>query len=115
MPKTSKPAQKYPSFTMRLSEEELARLKNKAGEAKLTPAAFVRNLIAGREVKSGKDLVLLDAINRSLSPIGNNLNQIARHANRYRADANVEGMLKHLSNVQEDLGKLLRLIEKQRR
>ena len=111
MPAPEPPKKKYPSFTMRLSEEELAMLKHKAGLANLSEAALVRKLIAKQEVRAAEDMKLLREIKSALSPIGNNLNQIARHANRFRADAKIQEMTAALVAVQADLGRLLLKLE----
>lgn len=67
-------------ITVRLSESEYIHLKEQSSITGLKMEPFIRNLIAGCNLKprppdSYKDLV------RELSAIGNNINQITRLAN----------------------------------
>ncbi len=80
--------------TVRLTEEELARLKAAAGRAGWSQEAYLRALIEGIDPKPKPPPDYL-AMARELHAIGNNLNQIARKAHalgavdaaRYDAEA----------------------------
>lgn len=102
-----------------LNERERARLADLARSRGLAPAAYLRqrglSLRLPKPLASGKvDPDRLDAIDRlwltacrlrkELSPIGNNLNQLAHHANagRYQAAA-VELALQDLAPLVERL------------
>lgn len=80
--------------TVRLTEDELARLKAAAGAAGWSQEAYLRALIGGIEPKPKPPPDCL-AMARELHAIGSNLNQIARKAHvlnvvdaaRYDAEA----------------------------
>ena len=80
--------------TVRLTEEELARLKEAARRAGWSQEAYLRALIGGIDPRPKPPPDYL-AMTRELHAIGNNLNQIARKAHalgtvdaaRYDAEA----------------------------
>ena len=65
--------------TVRLTEEELARLKEAARRAGWSQEAYLRALIGGIDPRPKPPPDYL-AMTRELHAIGNNLNQIARKA-----------------------------------
>lgn len=90
MPKTKKTKTRNKStyLTIRLSEEEGYRLPAMAEAAGMTKSRFARSVIFNAEVVTiPQDTSLLRAQNLLLAQFGNNLNQLARHANRYRGGA----------------------------
>ena len=66
--------------TVRLTEEELARLKEAARRAGWSQEAYLRALIGGIDPRPKPPPDYL-AMTRELHAIGNNLNQIARQTN----------------------------------
>ena len=63
-----------------MNDKEYAKLKNKATAAGLGTDPFIRNLVAGVEIKP-KPPEEYARLLRELSAIGNNINQIAYWAN----------------------------------
>lgn len=87
--KTTKTRNKSSYLTIRLSDEENNRLSAMAKAAGMTKSQFARSAIFDAEVTViRQDTSLLQAQNLMLAQFGNNLNQLARHANRYRGGAN---------------------------
>ena len=86
---TAKPRKKTPRITLRLSEDELARLKDLSGA--MSVSAYVRNCLFGKEASPRKVRLRVpvkdqEALAQVLGLLGqthfaNNLNQIAREAN----------------------------------
>ena len=72
--------------TVRLTEEELARLKEAARRAGWSQEAYLRALIGGIDPRPKPPPDYL-AMTRELHAIGNNLNQIARKVDAARYDA----------------------------
>ena len=89
-----KPPSHERKATVRLTEEELARLKEAARRAGWSQEAYLRALIGGIDPRPKPPPDYL-AMTRELHAIGNNLNQIARKAHalgtvdaaRYDAEA----------------------------
>lgn len=90
MPKTKKMKTRNKSsyLTIRLSDADRDRLTAKAKAAGLTMSQLARSAIFEAEVTAiPQETSLLRAQNMLLAQFGNNLNQLARHANRYRGGA----------------------------
>lgn len=77
---------------LRLSDDELALIKERAEEAGMSPARYSRERVLGVYLSRGDDLD-----RRHLVKIGNNMNQIARHLN-----SNV-GRKNYVAEVAQDL------------
>lgn len=71
---------KIARFEMKLSYEELEKLKNDSAKAGITKSEYVRRLIMNYVIKEKPDDRFYDVM-RQLTAIGNNLNQIAHKAN----------------------------------
>lgn len=67
-------------LTVRFTPVEYAALKKKAEKAKTKMEPLVRDLVAGCEIVA-RDPEQYEKINRELSAIGRNINQIAHAAN----------------------------------
>jgi uncharacterized protein (DUF1778 family) len=90
MPKTKKTKTQNKSnyLTIRLSDEDRNRLAAMAEAAGMTMSQYARSAIFNAEVVTIlQDTSLLRAQNLLLAQFGNNLNHLARHANRYRGGA----------------------------
>lgn len=73
--------QRQNRVVVRLSDEELERLKGKAEKVGLTPASFLRELATRQKIRSPvMDYEAGMEVYRELKRIGNNLNQLARDA-----------------------------------
>ena len=94
---------------IRLSNEQYATLEAKAQAAGLKPAQIVRQIAAGIKVAPRKQPIISDDIAASIATqlryIGNNLNQLARHAN---SGGSVSKSV--LEGIQEELGNLWRFL-----
>ena len=75
--------------TVRLTEEELARLKEAARRAGWSQEAYLRALIGGIDPRPKPPPDYL-AMTRELHAIGNNLNQLARWVNSTKPASAVE-------------------------
>ena len=87
-------------ISIRLSEKEYAHLKEQADLAGLKIEPFLRNLISGVKMKPRPKEEWAELI-RQISAVGNNINQIAHHAN-------IHGLTdkQTLFNVQQELAKI---------
>lgn len=89
-----------------LSEEEDKLLKEKSMKAGLSESDFIRAYINGYKVKEKPDENFYYIL-RNLSGIANNLNQIARVANRDRYvnsdsyNANMQKVVDFITDIQE--------------
>ena len=87
---TLRPSRRQPrgearrQFKVRMSEDEIADLKAKAEAAGMDASAFIRTAV-------GQSVILRDneaqRVVYLLSTVANNLNQLARHANTYKSEA----------------------------
>ncbi|WP_190941488.1 plasmid mobilization protein [Paracoccus yeei] len=75
-----------PKFGVRLPPATRAILTQRAKAAGLSKGALIRALIEGAPLVSGADQAAAQQTNAQLARIGNNLNQLARHANSTRGD-----------------------------
>ena len=89
--------------TIRLTQEEYEKLKEKANTLGITTSAYIRKKILGNREKvlTKCDKDLLYEINR----IGNNLNQIAKHCNINKSVDKL--VLQELVTIEQQLQKLL--------
>ena len=88
--------------TIRLTQEEYEKLKEKANTLGITTSAYIRKILGNREkVLTKCDKELLYELNR----IGNNLNQIAKHCNINKSVDKL--VLQELVAIEQQLQKLL--------
>ena len=88
--------------TVRLTEEELARLKEAARRAGWSQEAYLRALIGGIDPRPKPPPDYL-AMTRELHAIGNNLNQIARyfHGGGLASRGMLEELKKCIAEIRE--------------
>ena len=90
---------------LKLSDSEYAEIEKKAELAGLTRTQLIRMLIMGEEIRAKPPEEYLKLV-REINAIGNNINQIAKHANEtgavYKSD------VEELTAGQREIQKLLR-------
>lgn len=69
------------SINLKLTESDYNSVKEKAEELGMKPTQYVRQMTLRGEIKSRYTLVQLDLM-RKLAGMANNLNQVARQANK---------------------------------
>lgn len=91
-------------FHMRLTESEYTALREKAGNAGVSRAVFLRNLFMDRPVADRETAEQLRALTVEISRIGNNINQIAHRWNESGADyRDIEPVHKMLGEIARKL------------
>lgn len=68
-------------FNMWLSEEEKAKIQEKANKAGISMSEYIRRCALSRKIPQYGDVAVLREISAELGKIGSNLNQIAHHLN----------------------------------
>lgn len=97
---------------VRVSDEERSRWLLKAKNAGVTLSALIRQGLEGAPVRRPRRRVATDpALLRELARIGNNLNQIARWANRNKLGAEAQGILVALIEIDRELAALRQAVE----
>lgn len=87
---TLKPTRRQPrgearkQIKIRMSDDEIADLKARAEKAEMDASAFIRTAIGQAVIVRDKDAQRVVYL---LSTIANNLNQLARHANTHKSEA----------------------------
>lgn len=83
----------------------------KAKEQGATLTELIVTAVDGTKFSRRKRINVDPALIRELAKLGNNLNQIARWANRYKADANALAVVAELINIDREIARITRLIE----
>lgn len=83
----------------------------KAKEQGTTLTELIVTAVGGTKFSRRKRINVDPALIRELAKLGNNLNQIARWANRYKADANALAVIAELINIDREIARITRLIE----
>lgn len=83
----------------------------KAKERGTTLTELIVTAVDGTKFSRRKRINVDPALIRELAKLGNNLNQIARWANRYKADANALAVIAELINIDREIARITRLIE----
>lgn len=83
----------------------------KAKEQGTTLTELIITAVDGTKVKRRKRVNVDPALIRQLARLGNNLNQIAKWANRYKADANALAIIAELINIDREIAGITRVIE----
>jgi len=92
---------------LRVSEDERTRWLGKATEAGVTLSALIRQGLDGLPARRQRRRVSTDpALLRELARIGNNLNQVARWANRNKAGTEARGVVAALIEIDRELSAL---------
>ena len=68
-------------FNMWLSQEEKAKIQEKANKAGISMSEYIRRCALSRKIPQYGDVAVLREISAELGKIGSNLNQIAHHLN----------------------------------
>ena len=89
----------------RVSDAEMECLDERAHECGLTLSAFVRQTSLGAVPRARPGVAQRDAIHQ-LARIGNNLNQLARHANATRRVELSRRLAEVLDEVKQAIGRL---------
>lgn len=97
---------------LRVTEPERARWLAKAGDAGVTLSALIRQGLDGLPNRRPRRRTETDpALLRALARIGNNLNQVARWANRNKAGAEARGVLVALVEIDREIAALRGALE----
>ncbi len=92
------------SFHLRLSDKELADLKNKSAKVGLKPQAYIHAVLNGKELKEMPSMDLINVL-RTLSQINNSMYFIALNSNP--EDPNHEAYEENVSMLRETIQELL--------
>ena len=104
MTKSVSPTSRTENLKVRMTPDELHRIDRKAKAARMARSRYIRTALAGAVVQALPEAPeLLREQNLHLARIGNNLNQLARHANSYRGAADAAGLAKAVEALQVDL------------
>lgn len=95
-----------PKFGVRLPADIRALLTRKASALGMSEGAYIRALIADAPVASDTDRAARQETNAHLARIGNNLNQLARHANSWRGNADAAALAKGITTIRADLNRI---------
>lgn len=80
--------------------------------AKHTPLTdLIITAVDGTKVTRHKHVNVVSAFIREKARLGNNLNQITKWANRYKADANAMAVIAKLINIDRGIARITRLIK----
>lgn len=86
------------------------KLKEKARQAEMTISELINKMIASTVVEVSPGLpAQLKELNSWLGRINSNLNMLARHANRHRADADAELIRLHLVKIGAEVSQMVAL------
>lgn len=95
-----------PKFGVRLPADIRALLTRKAKAVGLSKGAYIRALINDAPVASDTDRAARQETNAHLARIGNNLNQLARHANSWRGNADATRLAADVAAIRADLNRI---------
>ena len=91
-------------LNVRLNEKEAKKLHELARDSGLTQSAVLRNLVMGCEIKPRRPEAYREMA-REMAAIGNNVNQLARAANRAGTATPAQ-----LSGLRQELDELRRVL-----
>lgn len=95
-----------PKFGVRLPADIRALLTQRAKATGLPEGAYIRALIEDAPAASDTDRAARQETNAHLARIGNNLNQLARHANSWRVNADAAALAKGIATIRADLNRI---------
>lgn len=95
-----------PKFGVRLPPDIRALLNLKAKAAGLSESALIRALIEDAPVVAAADQTAARQTHAQLARIGNNLNQLARHANGWRGNADAERLAAEVAAIRTELHRI---------
>ena len=93
-------------LTVRLTAEELAAWKGKAGAAGVTPSELLRRAMGRTRTWTAPAAALERERTQQIARVGSNLNQIARWANTYKEAAEAVQVVAHLAALEREIGEL---------
>jgi hypothetical protein len=102
-----KKAPKTELVKVRMTEKELATLRDRAAQADCTISELVRARLSGCRPHRRADRAVRRDQLRHMTRIGVNLNQIARWVNTYKGKMDAINVCWHLERLREDVEKLL--------
>ena len=102
-PGTAKVSRASPKFGVRMPPETRALLNRKAKAAGLSESALIRALIEDAPIVSAAEQTARQQTNAQLARIGNNLNQLARHANSWRGNADAACLAAEVAAIRAEL------------
>lgn len=105
-PATAKVSRASPKFGVRMPPETRALLNRKAKAAGLSESALIRALIEDVPIVSAAEQTARQQTNAQLARIGNNLNQLARHANSWRGNADAALLAAEVAKIRADLRRI---------
>ena len=92
---------------IRTSADEKRRWQEIAESKGVSLSDLVRSLLAGQRLRKRRDPPRVDpALLRELARLGNNLNQLARHANSRRGDADAARLAAAVAECRADLRRI---------
>lgn len=95
-----------PKFGVRLPPATRAILTQRAKAAGLSEGALIRALIEDAAVATATDRAAHQQTNAQLARIGNNLNQLARHANSRRGDPDAARLAGEVAAIRGELRRI---------
>lgn len=96
---------------IRIDDGTKAKWLLKAKEQGTTLTELIVTAVNGTKISRRKRVNVDPALIRELARLGNNLNQIARWANSYKADANALAVIAELINIDREIAGITRVIE----
>jgi len=96
---------------IRIDDDTKAKWLLKAKEQGTTLTELIVTAVDGTKFSRRKRLNVDPALIRELARLGNNLNQIARWANRYKTDADALAVIAELINIDREIARIARVIE----
>ncbi len=96
---------------LRLAESEKRAFEAKAAEAGISVSKLIRLSVEGLKPSKRKRIDVDPALIRELAQIGNNLNQLARWANRDKESVEAVAVIARLIEIDRSLGALREQVE----
>lgn len=96
---------------IRIDDCTKAKWLLKAKEQGTTLTELIVTAVDGTKISRRKRINADPALIRELARLGNNLNQIAKWANHYKAGANALAIIAELINIDREIAGITRVIE----
>lgn len=96
---------------LRIADEAKRAWEEKADATGLSVSEIIRIAVDGLPVKRRKRVAVDPALLRQLAQIGNNLNQLARWANRDRQSVEAQAVIARLIEIDRELAALRASVE----
>lgn len=95
--------QRTSRIELRLAPEEKAAWENKAAALGISISDLIRHAVDGTKPRSRKRIDVDPALLRQLAQIGNNLNQLARWANRDKSKVDALAVIARLIEIDREM------------